>query len=124
VSLVLDSTDKILHFLGLKITRASSIATGRKTDVQLGALAVIARINNCRPVIVVESIPRYGRVWNRIATRVVVELDKKGIELGLTDHLAHVEVFIASRALGGTGNDDVFSERAKLIDHGNVGAVR
>jgi hypothetical protein len=123
VGLVLDSTDKILHVLRLKITRAGSIVTGRETDVQLGALAALARINDCRPVVVVESIPRYRRVGNCIATRVVVELDKEGIELGLTDHLAHVEVFIASRALGSTSNDDVFSELAKSIDHGNVGAV-
>jgi hypothetical protein len=58
VSLVLESTDEILHGFRLEITSAwSSSLASRKTNIELGVLTTFTVFNNALPVIVIESIP-------------------------------------------------------------------
>jgi hypothetical protein len=58
VSLVLESTDEILHGFRLEITSAwSSSIASRQTNIELGVLTACTLFDNVLPVIVIESIP-------------------------------------------------------------------
>jgi len=75
-------TNKVFHILRLKITPIRcSICTGRETDIQLGFFAGFARLNDFNPLVVVEPFA-FKTFGYGITPRVVIKLNKKGIELG------------------------------------------
>jgi hypothetical protein len=123
VRLVLQLADEFLERVRLKVSTAGSVLAGGQSNVDLGRLAGLATVNDAHPLVIVHPVPRHVRVLNSIAVAVVVELDEKGIKLGLVDHLLHVEVRVGSRALGSTSDDDVALESTELIDHGDVRTV-
>lgn len=114
--------DQLLDGDRVDVARPSSRLVGRKTNVDLGRLALGTRGNNGLPVVIVEPVAG-GVARDGVTRRVVVELDKELVKGGLSDHLVHVRDGRERDALGSSSNQQRGIKRAERVDHLDVRTV-
>lgn len=115
--LILNAAHQVLDCRGVDVARRSRVAARRKTNENLGALALITRVNDADPIIVVELVVSIAVVV------IIVELDKERVKLCFLDHLLHVKIRSRGGALRCSGDHQRGVKAAEFLNHADIRLV-